>query len=169
MTTHPVPCHHAASTPTGWPPLLVSRDPELADTVVALTGPDHPLLVLTPEQVPAAAGQRCPLLLIGTDVTDETSSRFGASLGARKPVLLSPRPDTTPELWRAAVALRAQHVACLPDAADWIRDRLRTATRDNTLVFTVLDVCGEPHGTALAAALAAACGCRKSRFPHATC
>jgi hypothetical protein len=112
--------------------------------------------VITPDQLPDAGWARCPLILIDADTAAETSSLVGASLDVRKPVLLSARPDTTADLWRAAVALRAEHVACLPEATDWVRDRLRAATRDNTLVITVLDVCGDPHGTALAAALATA-------------
>jgi hypothetical protein len=149
-TTQPTP----TLAPTGRPALLVTRSADLADTVQALTPPDQPLLVITPDQLPDAGWARCPLILIDADTAPETTALVGASLDVRKPVLLSGRPDTTADLWRAAVALRAEHVACLPDATDWVRDRLRAATRDHTLVITVLDVCGDPHGTALAAALA---------------
>lgn len=142
--------------PTGRPALLVTRCADLAATVQALSPPDQPLLVITPDQVPDTGWARCPLILIDADTAAETTTLVGASLDVRKPVLLSARPDTTADLWRAAVALRAEHVACLPEATDWVRDRLRAATRDNTLVITVMDVCGDPHGTALAAALATA-------------
>lgn len=142
--------------PSGRPALLVTRSADLAAIVQALTPPDQPLLVITPDQLPDAGWARCPLILIDADTAPETTALVGASLDVRKPVLLSARQDTTAELWRAAVALRAEHVACLPEATDWVRDRLRAATRDNTLVITVMDVCGDPHGTALAAALATA-------------
>lgn len=155
--------------PTGRPALLVTRSAELAATVTALTQPGQPLLVITPDQLPDAPWQRCPLILIDADTTPDTTALVGASLGTRKPVLLSARPDTTANLWRAAVALRAEHVACLPDAADWVRDRLRAAFRDNTLMITVFDGCGDPHGTALAAALAnASCAARRDTLLAAT-
>lgn len=142
--------------PTGRPALLVTRSADLAATVRALTPPGQPLLVITPDQLPDTGWARSPLILIDADTAPETTALMGVSLHARKPVLLSGRPDTTAQLWPAAVALRAEDVACLPEATDWVRDRLRAATRDNTLVITVLDVCGDPHGTALAAALAVA-------------
>lgn len=140
--------------PMGRPALLVTSSAELATTVTALTQPGQPLLVINLDQLSDAPWQRCPLILIDTDTAPETTALVGASLGLRKPVLLSTRPDTTANLWRAAVALRVEHVACLPDAADWVRDRLRTASHDNTLMITVFDVCGDPHGTVLATALA---------------
>lgn len=151
-TTQPTP----TLAPTGRPALLVTRSADLAATVQAQTPPDQPLLVITPDQLHDAGWARCPLILIDADTAPETTALVGASLDVHKPVLLSARPDTTADLWRAAVALRAEHVACLPEATDWVRDRLPAATRDNTLVITVLDVCGDPHGTALAAALATA-------------
>lgn len=139
------------------PTLLVTHSSELAATVHELTQPGQPLLVITPDRLPDTPWRRSPLILIDVDAAPETVDRVGASLDTRKPVLLSTHPDTNPPLWRTAVALRVEHVACLPDATDWLRDRLRLASRDNTLVVTVFDVCGDPHGTALAAALATAC------------
>ncbi|MGH3719423.1 MAG: hypothetical protein ACRDRI_11420 [Pseudonocardiaceae bacterium] len=148
--------------PSGLPALLVTRSATLAATVQRLTEPGQPLLVIAPDQLPDAGWARCPLILIDADTAPETTALVDTSLGTRKPVLLSARPDTTANLWRVGVALRAEHVACLPDATDWLRDRLRAATRDNTLVITVLDVCDGPHGTALATALAtASCAARR--------
>lgn len=90
--------------PTGRPALLVTRTADLAATVHALTPPGQPLLVITPDQLPDTGWARCPLILIDADTAPETTALMGASLDARKPVLLAARPDTTAQLWRAAVA-----------------------------------------------------------------
>lgn len=159
----------ALIAPTGMPALLVTHSTELAATMQGLTEPGQLLLVITPDQLPDAPWRRSPLILIDADAAPETVDLVGASLDTRKPVLLSAHPDTTPALWRAAVALRTEHVACLPDATEWVRDRLRLASRDNTLVITVFDVCGDPHGTALAAALTtASCAAGRDTLMAAT-
>lgn len=152
--------HHPTPTPTNpprGPTLLITRSPALTATVTALAEPGPAPLVITPDHLPDTPWARYPLILIDADTAPETIERVGDRLNPRAPLMVCATPNPTPDRWGAAVALGAQYVICLPEGADWLRDRLHTAAaRDPLRVITVLDVCGDPHGPALAAALGVA-------------
>jgi hypothetical protein len=150
-TTGPQP---PATPSTDAAALLITRSAEFADTVTALADPAPPPLVITPDQLPGVAWARCPLILLDADTAAETTDLAGVRLDLRPPLIVSATPEPAPDVWRTGLALGAECVVCLPDGGPWLSDQLcAAATRDPLRVITVLDVCGDPHGSVLAAAL----------------
>lgn len=66
--------------------------------------------------------------------------------------------EPTPAVWRAAVALGAEHVAVLPAARPWLLERLQRATRPRALCVAVVGARGGAGASSTAVALAAAAG-----------
>jgi secretion/DNA translocation related CpaE-like protein len=98
-----------------------------------------------------------PVVLVGADAA---AGCVRAGLGGRARVVLVARgPDEPP--WANADALRAEHVAVLPDAEPWLLDRLAgnpVADRARGMVLAVVGGRGGAGASVLAGALAVVSG-----------
>ena len=140
-------------------PLLITSDPLLLDDVVRLAAAAGIELTVR-EEPTASTWTRAPLVFVGDDALAGAASR---ALPRRDAVIVvrraSGRSDepTPASTWQGAVALGAEHVAELPDAARWIVDRL-AESGDVTLpggpVISCVPAVGGAGATTLAAILA---------------
>ncbi|HEY5336286.1 MAG TPA: helicase, partial [Mycobacteriales bacterium] len=110
-------------------PLVLTGDPALLDAVLRLTA----VAGIEPEVAPdAAAAPRswagAPLVLVGADLADDLGALVSTGGVVRRDgvVLVTADLDDA-QVWRRAVTLGAEHVACLPDAEAWLVDRLAAA------------------------------------------
>ncbi|QFR94881.1 septum site-determining protein Ssd [Streptomyces tsukubensis] len=142
----------AASTARGGP-LIVTEDPDLLDDLLRLcaaagTRPE------VHHGVPRERGrwEAAPLVLVGDDATARVS---GAA--RRRGVLLVGRDQDDPEVWRRAVGIGAEHVLLLPDAEEWLVDRiadLAEGTGAPALTVGVMGGSGGVGASTLSCALA---------------
>lgn len=138
-------------------PLVLTADPTLLDDLLRLcaaagTEPD-----VAAEA--ASAGRRwsaAPLVLVGADLADAAGALVeDGSLARRAAVVLVTADLDDAGVWRRAVVLGAEHVACLPDAEAWLVDRLGAAADGPGRGGAVLAVVGGRGG---AGASVLACG-----------
>jgi secretion/DNA translocation related CpaE-like protein len=142
-------------------PLVLTGDPTLLDDLLRLTA----VAGVEPEVAPDAAGAprswtAAPLVLVGADLADDLGALVSAGGVARRDgvVLVTADLDDA-QVWRRAVTLGAEHVACLPDAEGWLVDRLAAAADGPGRGGVVVGVVGGRGGagaTVLACALAMA-------------
>jgi hypothetical protein len=134
--------------------LLITRNAALAATVTALAAPSPPPRVTSPEGLSDVAWARYPLILLDADTADTTAL---PELRLRSLLIVCTTTDPDPGVDHAARRLGAECTVHLPDGTAWLTDRLHAAhDHPPQRVITVLDVCADPHGVALAAALALA-------------
>jgi secretion/DNA translocation related CpaE-like protein len=136
-------------------PLLVSTDTELIDEcsrLAAAAGVD--LHVIS-----HALGDRARWAHASVILIDMSSASGVADLPRRAGVIVVTRgsgESVDPAAWRVAVTIGAEHVACLPDAQNWLIERLGACvdepSREGRLVPFV-----PATGGAGASTLAAAC------------
>jgi len=136
-------------------PLLVSTDTELIDDcsrLAAAAGAD--LHVISHALGDRSRWARASVILI-----DVPSTSGVTDLPRRGGVIVVTRGSSEsidPAVWRVAVTIGAEHVACLPDAQTWLIERLGTCadepSREGRLVAFV-----PATGGAGASTLAAAC------------
>jgi secretion/DNA translocation related CpaE-like protein len=137
-------------------PLVVTADAGLLDDLLRLSAAaDVELEVASDAAAARRAWAGAPLVLIGPDL---------AVLLARRPpprrddvVLIGGDLDDA-GVWQRAVTLGAEHVAFLPDADDWLVDRLADARERAGLSPGVLACVVGGRGGAGASTLAAALG-----------
>ncbi|SCF00180.1 helicase/secretion neighborhood CpaE-like protein [Streptomyces sp. LcepLS] len=102
-------------------PLVITEDPELLDDVLRLCAAAG-VLPEVRHTAPERRGdwEASPLVLLGTDVLPRL-----AGVNRRPGLLVLSRvPVTGPGVWRHAVERGAEHVLVLPDAEEWLTDRL---------------------------------------------
>lgn len=136
-------------------PLLISTDAALIDECSRLAlvcGTE--LHVLSHVSSDRARWTQAPVVLV-----DVPSAPSLIDLPRRSGVVVVTRGSSEsvdPDAWRLAVAIGAEHVACLPDAEAWLAERLSASTdepsREGRLIAFV-----SASGGAGASTLAAAC------------
>ncbi|WP_433891396.1 septum site-determining protein Ssd [Streptomyces sp. CA-111067] len=101
-------------------PLIVTEDEGLLDDLLRLcaaAGTEPEVVFGAPPRAPSWDG--APLVLVGVEAVDRVR---GAA--RRKGVLLIGRDLDDSEVWRKAVGIGADHVLVLPDAENWLVDRI---------------------------------------------
>jgi len=136
-------------------PLIVTSDPVLMDDLLRLSAAAG-VEVQVAHDVESArrSWRQAPLVVV-----DMVKARdVAGTLSRRDGVLLVSR-DSDPDAWRVAVAIGAEHVACLPDAERWLIGRLAEGgegpSREGR-VITVTGAVGGAGASTLAAGLALA-------------
>ncbi len=158
MTARTAPFASTGSTGPA-APLVVTRDSGLRDEILRLCvkAAVSPEVVTDVEQVRRSwASASC--VLVGADCAGDVSS---LALTRRRDVILVSDPPDSAALWRAAVAVHADHVALVPDADGWLVDRL-TDSIDGAIDATTVGVVGASGGAG-ASTLAAALGLTAAR------
>ncbi len=141
-------------------PLIITEDAELLDDVLRLCAAAG-VLPEVRQTAPERRGdwEAPPVVLLGTDVLPRFS---GVN---RRPglLVLSRLPVTGPGIWRHAVETGAEHVLVLPDAEEWLTDRLAEVaevaeggTVEPALTVGVIGGRGGAGASTLACALALA-------------
>jgi len=146
------------------PTLIVTDDPDLLEQLLRLCAASS----VTPDVIgdPAAARRtwwQAPCVLVGEDRADEVAR---LDLGRRPDVVLVAAGPESTQVWRRGVAIRADHVAVLPQAQAWLVERLTDSIDGSAGVATVLGVIGARGGagaSTLAAALASSAARRGGR------
>lgn len=145
-------------------PLVVTADAVLLDDLLRLSAAaDVEVEVVADAAAARRAWAGAPLVLVGPDLA--------ASLALRPPprrddvVLIGADLDDA-GVWQRAVTLGAEHVAFLPDADDWLVDRLADAGERAGRSPGLLAVVVGGRGGAGASTLAAALGVTAVRRGH---
>jgi secretion/DNA translocation related CpaE-like protein len=136
-------------------PLVVTADPDALDELVRIASAAGCELEVA---VDAAGARRswhsAPVVVVGEDLVDGCTR---ARLARRSDVLVLGRDLDDAGIWQRAVRLGAEHVVFLPDAEQWLRDRLADAAEggvpDGVLV-AVMGGRGGAGATTFACALA---------------
>jgi secretion/DNA translocation related CpaE-like protein len=125
---------------------LISQLPSLMEQCSALAdGAGVPLDVTAPS---GGGWQDAVLVLVGEDVVE-------APTGIAAPIVLI--GHSAAEVWRSAARMGAEHVALLPDAAEWLTQRMISAVEPPAAPATTVGVvpgAGGAGASVLAAALA---------------
>ncbi len=141
--------------------LVLTADPRLADELHRLAAAAGVALDLRAELPDARTIEGCLLLVVGGDLAASVARQV-----SRRPIQ-GGRPERTPVLlvtddaddagvWQHAMAVGAEQVVVLPDAQDWLVERL-AATVDplgTAYVVAVVSGCGGGGASVLAAAMA---------------
>jgi secretion/DNA translocation related CpaE-like protein len=145
-------------------PLVVTADPRLLDDLLRLSAAAD-VEVEVAGDAPAArrAWGSAPLVLIGADLAVTLAQRPPPR---REDVVLIGGDLDDAGIWERAVTLGAEHVAFLPDADDWLVDRLADAGERAGRRTGVLVVVVGGRGGAGASTLAAALGVTAVRRGH---
>lgn len=143
-----------AVTLTG-PPLIVTRDPVLTEQLLRLCA----AAAVTPQVVSEADGaprgwRGAACVLIGEDLAGDV---VGLGLPRRSDVVLVAAGPDSAATWQHGVALRADHVAVLPDAEGWLVDRLSDSVDSSMTACLTVGAIGA-RGGAGASTLTAALG-----------
>lgn len=140
-------------------PLVMTEDEGLLDDLLRLCAaagaePEVPFGAPSQQGIWDAA----PLVLVGDDVAERVASSVGsARLARRGGVLLIGHDLDDPEVWRRAVDIGADHVLFLPDAENWLVDRIADAVEgigSQALTIGVIGGRGGSGASTLACALA---------------
>lgn len=137
-------------------PLLITADPLLLEDLLRLADlAGAQMQVQMDVGADAAAWESAPLVLLGTDAAEGVVHR---GLPRRAGVVLVGRDLNDANVWHLAISTGAEHVTVLPDADDWLLDRLAQATvrRRRTPVVCVVGGRGSAGASTLAAALGVA-------------
>lgn len=152
----------ATATPR---PLIVTADEVLLDELLRLCA----AAAVSPEVVPEAerarrAWSQAPCVLVGADSADAVAT---LELERRRGVVLVAVGPERSNIWRAGVAVRADHVVVIPDGESWLVERLADSAEENATAAVTIGVTGA-RGGAGASTLAAALGLCASRRGQAT-
>lgn len=135
-------------------PLLVSNDPDLVDDVVRLAAANAVEVHLAADAAAARSRwQLAPLVIVGGDAA---MSLAGSGLGRRREVVLVCR-EPSPDDWKHAVVVGAEHVVSLPEGERWLIDRLADTgegTPRNGPIVAVVGAGGGSGASTFAAGLA---------------
>src|SRR5882757_4496878 len=134
-------------------PLIVTEDECVLDDLLRLcaaAGTEPEVVFAAPPR--ASSWDDAPLVLVGTEAAERVrgSSR-------RKGVLLVGRDLDDPEVWRQGVDIGADHVLFLPDAENWLVDRIADVAEgagEPALTIGVVGGRGGAGASTLACALA---------------
>lgn len=141
-------------TAVGARPLIASGDSQVLDELSRLCAAASvtPEVVADPDRV-RLLWSNAPLVLVGADQARDVAA---LSLGLRSGVVLVSGGGESAEVWRQAVALRAEEVAVLPDAQSWLIRRLSDVADGAGRPCTTIGViggCGGAGASTFAAAL----------------
>ncbi|MGW0859117.1 septum site-determining protein Ssd [Streptomyces sp. NPDC002690] len=134
-------------------PLIVTEDIDLLDDLLRLcaaAGAEPEVHHGTPED--REVWRRAPLVLVGDDAVQRCRG-----LARRRGVMLVGRGQESPDVWRQAVEIGAEHVLRLPEAEGWLIDQLANATEEAgppALTVAVVGGRGGAGASTLACALA---------------
>lgn len=140
-------------------PLLLTSDTRLVDDVLrvgAATGVEFAVQALPTTSAWSAA----PLVLVGPDALEAASAQ---AVARRQGVVVVRRRERIDDseipasLWRAAVAIGAEHVVELPDGERWMIDRLAEVHDESTAggpVISCVSAVGGAGASTLACLLA---------------
>jgi len=156
----PVPDPETAPREPGVPrPLLVTADPLLLDELLRLAAAAGTEPEVAPDLgAAAAAWASAPCVLVGGDLAERAARLVSdGRLPRREGVVVTAVDLDDAEVWRRAVAVGAEHVAFLPDADDWLVDRLAGAgLAARGVVLAAIGGRGGAGASVLAAGLALA-------------
>lgn len=146
---------------TSAPPLVLSDDSTLVDELLRLCAAAS----VTPEVLRTLTRVRrswasAPCVLVGADLAAAIAR---LDLPRRSDVILTSHGPETADLWQAAVALRADHVAVVPQAQSWLVDRLADCLDGGgggAFTIAVIGARGGAGASILAAGLALGAGRR---------
>lgn len=146
-------------------PVLITDDPDVLDSclrVAAAVGVEVELV----SDVGAARARwsGASLVLVGADAA---SGLARTSPARRSGVIIVAVQEPDADVWQAAVALGAEHVAVLPDADRWIATRLADMHQGPSRQGLVIGVRGT-HGGVGASTLAIGIGLVAARNGHRT-
>lgn len=136
-------------------PLLVSGDAELVDRCARLAAAAGTELQFSADiTVDRARWAQAPIVLLdiaSVNEPEQFARRAGIVL-----VTHGSGDSVDPAVWRLAVSIGAEHVACLPDADSWLVERLASCAEEPARDGRVI-ACIPATGGAGASTLAAAC------------
>ncbi len=136
-------------------PLIVTRDRVLREELLRLCA----AAAVTPHVIEQPDGARrswshASCVLVGDDCADAVAR---LALGRRDDVVLVARGQESAALWQRGVAVRADHVALVPDAEAWLVERIADTVDNPAATAVTLGIIGA-RGGAGASTLAAALG-----------
>ncbi|WP_345044635.1 septum site-determining protein Ssd [Streptomyces sannanensis] len=144
-------------------PLIVTEDAELLDDLLRLcaaAGAEPEVHHGLPER--GGGWEAAPLVLVG----DDAAGRVRGAV--RRPgVFLVGRDQDDPDVWRRAVEIGADHVLRLPDAEQWLVDRIADAAEGVGRQALTVGVIGGRGGSG-ASTLACALAVTAARGGHRT-
>lgn len=125
-------------------PLVLTADTALLDDLLRLCAAagaepevhDHP-------SGAAASWRAAPLVVVGADLAAPAAA---AGLPRRPGLVVAGAALDDGEVWRTAVNLGAEHVLVLPEAEQWLVDRLADAVADPATRGRVVAVVGARGG-----------------------
>ncbi|MGH3471010.1 MAG: septum site-determining protein Ssd [Nocardioidaceae bacterium] len=135
-------------------PVIVSADHALLDELQSLCAAAGVASRLALPHELHALWRAAPIVMVGAD---EVRSVARLELCRRDDLIVVTTGPDQPEIWRDAVALRADHVVALPDAQQWLTGRLTDIADGSTGVGSVVAViggCGGAGATTFSCALA---------------
>ncbi len=142
------------------PPLVVTSDPLLIEQLQRLCAATATTPDVVTEAGDARGGwRRAACVLVGDDLAGEVAALALPRRG--DVVLVTPGPETA-ATWQRGVALRADHVAVLPEAERWLIDRLSDCLDAGVASCLTVGVIGA-RGGAGASTLAVAVAMAASR------
>jgi len=157
--------HTAPVTSTKHRVLLITEDPDLIDDVLQLAAAADVEIFASPTAT-RSQWATSPLVLVGADAL---AGLVRVPLERRRDVIVilpqegpgnpARRVGSSPEPWRDSVAIGAEHVIVLPEAARWLGDRLGLVAEGpcrNGAVVGVLGAVGGAGASTLSCAMALA-------------
>ena len=132
--------------------LVVGRSPDVLETLGRLARREGAGVVAAGRVAAGPGWDQAGLVLVEWPLPDDD----GAVPARRGGVVLVCLGEPDPAVWRAAVELGAEHVAVLPEAQEWLAQRIRRllAARPPAPVLAVVGGRGGAGASVLAAALA---------------
>lgn len=147
--------------PTLPPVLVLTADPRLGDELQRLGAAAGVSVSVQPDLPDPRVVQDCALLVVGGDLGSALTRQWGRSpIGPgrieRPTVLVVTDDPDDADIWQHAVAIGAEQVVILPDAQDWLIDRLAATVEPSGTAYVVGVVggCGGAGASALSAAIA---------------
>jgi secretion/DNA translocation related CpaE-like protein len=142
-------------------PLILTSDVGLLDELLRLAAAGSVEVTVADDPDLAADGwSLAPFVLVGADCAARCES---VALPARSNVILVVRSGQPPPPWAHVEAVRAEHVAVLPEAQTWLVDRFAdhlAGTPDRARVVALVGGSGGVGTSVLATALAVTAGRR---------
>lgn len=136
-------------------PLIVTTDQDLLDDLLRICAGVEAEADVAQDLIGARSGYHlAPLVLLGADVAVEG---LPVHLPRRAGVVVASRVYNDAQAWDLAFDLGAEHVAALPMAESWLRERLTTALRTKVGGGKIVAIVGGRGGagaSVLAAGLA---------------
>jgi secretion/DNA translocation related CpaE-like protein len=151
----PSPQHSAGPPPSGVRPLVLTADSDLLDDVLrASAAASVPVEVVPDPGAARRAWADAPLVLVGDDAATAVAQ---VGLPRRTGVVLVGREPPDPDIWQRGLQVGAEDVVFVPEADEWLANRLADAAEGDTRGGALVCVVGGRGGagaSTLAAGLA---------------